>query len=254
MITSFIANVREHSKSQGLLHLQKQLHRDILPRKKNFIINVDEGIQMIKEKLRFKKVLFVLEDVDSLDQLEALVGNRIWFGPESTIIVIIREKHLLELHKMDAFYEAKKLDYKEVERFSWHAFEQKHPKENYKTLSDSVVCYVDGLPFDFKVLGRFLFGKTTCRWKSELRKQEREPNQEIQSVLKRSYDDLDLTQKEIFLELVCFFNGEDKDRATRILDACNFYADSGVKVLSDRCLITILDNKISMHDSLRQMG
>ena len=236
MITSFIANVREHSRSQGMLHLRKQLLRDILPRKKNFIINVDEGIQMIKENLCFKKVPFVLEDVESLDQLEALADNHNWFGPESTIIVIIREKHLLKLHKMDAFYEAKKLDYKEVvERFSWHAFEQKHPKEDYKTLSDFVVCYVDGLPLDFKVLGRFLFGKTTSRWKSELQKQEREPNQEIQSVLKRSYDDLDLTQNEIFLELVCFFNGEDKDRATRILDACNFYADSGVKVLSD-CL------------------
>ena len=169
MISRFIPNVREHSKSQGLLHLQKQLLHDILPRKKNFIINVDEGIQMIKEKLRFKKVLFVLEDVDNLDQLEALAGNRNWFGPKSTIIVIIRGKHLLELHKMDAFYEAKKLDYREVvERFSWHAFGQKHPKEDYKSLSDSVVRYVDGLPLDFKVLGRFLFGKTTCRWKSEL--------------------------------------------------------------------------------------
>ena len=75
MITSFIANVREHSRSQGLLHSQKQLLFDILPRKKNFIINVDEGIQIIKEKLRFKKVLFVLEDVDSLGQLEALAGD-----------------------------------------------------------------------------------------------------------------------------------------------------------------------------------
>ena len=35
MITTFIANVREDSKSQGLLHLQKQLLHDILPRRKN---------------------------------------------------------------------------------------------------------------------------------------------------------------------------------------------------------------------------
>ena len=152
---------------------------------------------------------------------------------------------------MDAFYEAKKLDHNEaVECFSWHAYEQKHPKEYYKILSDSVVRYVDGLPLDFKVLGRFLFGKTTCQWKSELQKLEREPNQEIQSVLKRSYDGLDLTQKDIFLEFTWFFNREDKDRAARILNACNFYADNGVKVLSDRCLATILDNKILMHDSL----
>ena len=51
MITTFIANVREDSKSQGLLHLQKQLLHDILPRRKNFISTVDEGIHMIKDRL-----------------------------------------------------------------------------------------------------------------------------------------------------------------------------------------------------------
>ena len=87
-----------------------------------------------------------------------------------------------------------------------------------------------------------------------MHKLKQEPNQEIQSVLKRSYDELDLTQKDIFLDVACFFNGEDKDHVTRILDACNFYAESGIRVLSDKCLITIFDNKISMHDLLQQMG
>ena len=210
---------------------------------------------MIKERLCFKKVLLVLDDVDNLDQLEALAGDRNWFGPESRIIVTTRDKHLLEVHKMYTFYEARKLDHKEaVELFSRHAFEQRNPKEDYEKLSDSVVHYVDGLPLGLKVLGRFLFSKTICQWKSELQKLEREPNQEIQSVLKRSYDELDHTQKEIFLDIACFFNGEDKDHVTRILDACNFYAYSGMKVLSDKCLITIFDNMISMHDLLQQMG
>ena len=51
MITTFIANAKEDSKSQGLLHLQKQLLHDILPRRKNFISTVDEGIHMIKDRL-----------------------------------------------------------------------------------------------------------------------------------------------------------------------------------------------------------
>ena len=255
MISTFIANVREDSKSRGLLHLQRQLLREIFPRKNNFIANVDEGILMIQERLCFKKVLLVLDDVDNLDQLEALAGDRNWFGPESRIIVTTRDKHLLEVHRMDALYKAKKLDHKEaVELFSRHAFEQNHPKEDYETLSNSMVHYVDGLPLGLKVLGRFLFGKTICQWQCELRKLEREPNQEIQSVLKRSYDELDPTQKEIFLDVACFFNREDKDRVMRILDACNFYAESGMKVLSDKCLITIFDNTISMHDLLQQMG
>ena len=123
MIASFIANVREDSKSRGLLHLQNQLLQDILPRRKNFICNVDERIHMIKDRLCFKKVLLVLDDVDDLNQLEALAGDHNWFGLGSRIIVTTRDKHLLEVHEMDALYEAKKLDHKEVvELFSWNAF------------------------------------------------------------------------------------------------------------------------------------
>ncbi|WKA11164.1 hypothetical protein VitviT2T_028690 [Vitis vinifera] len=92
------------------------------------------------------------------------------------------------------------------------------------------------------------------QWESELHKLEREPNQEIQCVLKRSYDELDCTQQQIFLDVACFFNGEDKDSVTRILEACNFYAESGIRVLGDKCLISIVDNKIWMHDLLQQMG
>ena len=117
-----------------------------------------------------------------------------------------------------------------------------------------MVHYVNGLPLGLKVLGCFLYGKTISQWKSELHKMEREPNKKIQHVLKRSYDELDRTQKQIFLDVTCFFNGEDKDFVTRILDACNFFAKSGIRVLSDKCLISIIDNNIWMHDLLRHLG
>ena len=67
-------------------------------------------------------------------------------------------------------------------------------------------------------------------------------------MLKRSYGELDHTQKQIFLDVTCFFNGEDKDFVTRILDACNYFAESGIQVLNDKCLISIKDNNIWMHD------
>ena len=113
-----------------------------------------------------------------------------------------------------------------------------------------MVHYVNGLSLGLKVLGSFLYGKIVHQWKSELHKLEREPNQEIQCVLLRSYDELDCTQKQIFLDVACFFNGEDKDFVTRILDACNFFAESGLRVLGDKCLISIVDNNIWMYDLL----
>ena len=65
----------------------------------------------------------MLDDVDDLNELEALAGDHNWFGLGSRIIVTTRDNNLLEVHEMDALYEAKKLDHKEtVELFSWNAF------------------------------------------------------------------------------------------------------------------------------------
>lgn len=75
MVASFIADVRESSKGNGLLHLQKQLLRDSSIRNIESVSNVEEAIPIIRARICFKKVL-VLDDVDKLRQLEALAGDR----------------------------------------------------------------------------------------------------------------------------------------------------------------------------------
>ena len=121
-------------------------------------------------------------------------------------------------------------------------------------MSKHVVDYTKGLPLALKVLGSFLFSKTHLQWKSELDKLQRVPHIEILNVLKVSYEGLSTTEKDIFLDIACFFKGEDKDFVIRILDGCGFFAESGIRVLNDRCLITILDKKLWMHDLIQQLG
>ena len=72
--SSFIANVREESKNKGLVSLQKQLLRKILGLGdiEIYIWDIYEGINVIRNRLRNKKVLIVLDDVDEEEQLEAL--------------------------------------------------------------------------------------------------------------------------------------------------------------------------------------
>ncbi|KAJ9689286.1 hypothetical protein PVL29_014793 [Vitis rotundifolia] len=252
--TSFLLNVREASKDHhGLVKLQKQLLDDILVEETQIISNVDQGANMIQNCLRFKRILMVLDDVDDLGQLEYLAGDHDWFGRGSRIIITTRDKHLLNVHRVNDLYEVEGLKDKEaLELFSRYAFGQILPRHDYKNLSGHIVYYCQGLPLALKVLGSLLCRKTIPQWKSELHKLEREPETKIQNVLKISFDGLDHIQKKIFLDIACFFKGENKDFVSRILD--DFYVDIGMQVLQDLCLLTISNNKIYMHDLIQQMG
>ena len=51
------------------------------------------------------------------------------------------------------------------------------------------------------------------------------------------------------------FEGENRDFASKILDGCKLYGEINIRVLWDRCLITLTsDNRICMHDLMQQMG
>ncbi|RVW33168.1 TMV resistance protein N [Vitis vinifera] len=251
--SSFLRGVGEKSKG-GLLELQKKLFKDILKCESTDFDDTSEGINGIKKRLCSKRVLIVLDDVEELEQLENLAGKNGWYGAKSTIIITTKDTSLLSQHGVNILYEVKELNHKEaIDLFNWWAFKQNipKPKEDFESLSHCVVGYAKGLPIALKVLGGFLFGKKIDEWKSALHKLEKIPHMKVQSVLKVSYERLDDTEKEIFLDIACFFKGKDKDLVSRILGR---YADIGIKVLHERCLITISQNKLDMHDLLQQMG
>ena len=65
----------------------------------------------------------------------------------------------------------------------------------------------------------------------------------------------DMLYLTIFLDVACFFVGTDKDYVAKILDGCGFFPEIGINILIQRSLITIdSQNKISMHDLIRDMG
>ena len=73
-------------------------------------------------------------------------------------------------------------------------------------------------------------------------------------MLRISFDGLDHFENEVFSDIACFFKRECKDIVMRILDGCNLFATCGIRVLCDRCLVTISDKFIQMHDLTKQMG
>ncbi|CAL5329887.1 unnamed protein product [Camellia sinensis] len=256
--SSFLANIREVSEQpNGLVRLQRQLLSDILKRKKENIHSVDEGIIKIKDVVSCKRSLVVLDDVDQVDQLDALIGIRDWFHPGSKVIITTRHERLLQPHKDHEVHNVEKLDEDEsCELFSWHAFGQNHPIKVFMEHSKRVVQYCGGLPLALQVLGSSLSGKSVDVWESALEKLKTIPESQIVNKLKISYDSLqDDHDKNLFLHIACFFVGKDKDFSVRMLDECDFYTTSGIQNLIDRCLVTIdKNNKMMMSQLLQDMG
>lgn len=259
-VKCFLANVREISaQPNGSVQLQKQFLSDILKGRKEEIYNTDEGIYAIEEATCCKRVLLVLDDVDEMDQVHKILGWRQWFHEGSAIIVTTRHKELLKSTKRRwNFFEIKALDNDEsLQLFSWHAFGQKHPIKDYLQLSNRVLRHCGGLPLALKILGSSLSGRSLDAWESAIKKLEAIPDSQIQKVLRISYESLlDDHDKNLFLDMACFFVGKDRDYSVKILDECGFYTTVGIQNLIDRCLLTIGkdDNKIRMHQLIRDMG
>ncbi|CAL2279992.1 unnamed protein product [Prunus armeniaca] len=257
--SSFLENIREVSEqSNGLVKIQRQLLSDILHGRKVNIQSVSEGIIKIQDTISSKRVLLVLDDVDHLDQLDAILRMQDLFYPGSKIIVTTCCTGLLQAHhKVIKVHNVATLGYTEsLELFSWHAFGQEHPIVGYMAHSHRVVCQSGGLPLALKVLGSSLSGKSIAVWESALNKLEAIPNNEILKKIRISFDSLqDDHDRSLFLHIACFFIGMDTYVISRILDDCGFYTTVAIQNLIDRCLVTIdEDNKVEMHNMIRDMG
>ncbi|KAB2595296.1 TMV resistance protein N-like [Pyrus ussuriensis x Pyrus communis] len=256
--SSFIENIKERAdRPNGLVQIQMQLLSDILIGRKVKIQTVSEGIIKIESAISSRKVLLVLDDVDHMDQLDAVLKMKDRFYPGSKILITTRRERLLRAHQVTKVYKVETLNYNEsLELFSWHAFGQNRPIENYMEHSEMVVQYSGGLPLALKVLASSLSGESIDVWESALEKLKVIPNGEIMNKLRISYDNLqDDHDQKLFLHIACFLIGRDKNYIVRILDGCDFCTIVGIQNLIDRCLVTIDGyNNVQMHDMIRDMG
>ena len=248
----FFENVEEDLANEGLIKLQQKFLAQLLE-EPNLNMKV---LTSIKGRLHSKKVLIVLDNVNDPIILKCLVGNRDWFGQGSRIIITTRDERLLISHGVLNCYEARRFNYDEAKRFLSH-YLLKHEilRDDFIELSREVIGYAQGLPLALEVLGSFLFSMTKEEWRNQLDKLKSTPNMKIQEVLKVSYKGLDDKEKNIFLDIACFFKGEDKDYVMEILDGCGFFSLSGIRALIEKTLITISwNNKLMMHDLIQEMG
>ncbi|XP_061370935.1 uncharacterized protein LOC133313561 [Gastrolobium bilobum] len=251
----FLRDVRENSVKHGLEHLQETLLSKVV--KLNIKIgDVNEGVPIIRQRLCQKKVLLVLDDVDGLKQLHAIVGRPDWFGPGSRVIITTRNSQLLACLDVKRTYEVKELNQKDaLELLQWKAFKIDKVSPSYVDVINRAVTHASGLPLALEVIGSNLFGKSIEEWKSALCLYERVPNAEIQKVLKVSFDALEEEEKSVFLDIACCFKGFELVEVENILHAhhghCMTYH---LGVLVEKSLINIMCGVLTLHDLIEDMG
>ncbi|KAH9725704.1 hypothetical protein KPL70_007977 [Citrus sinensis] len=126
---------------------------------------------IIGSRLRWKKVLLIIDHVSDVEQLQSLAGKRDWFGPGSRILITTRDKQLLVAHEVEEEH-ILNLDVlnndEALQLFSMKAFKTHQPVGEYVELSERVLEYAGGLPLPLKVLGSFLIGRSADLWRSAI--------------------------------------------------------------------------------------
>ncbi|XP_055828782.1 TMV resistance protein N-like isoform X1 [Solanum dulcamara] len=250
----FLADIKENAKKNQLHSLQNTLLSELLRKKDDYVNNKYNGKCVIPSRLCSMKVLIVLDDIDHGDHLEYLAGDLCWFGNGSRVIVTTRNRHLIE--KDDAIYEVPILpDHEAIQLFNQHAFKKEIPDERFKKFSLEVVNHAKGLPLALKVWGSLFHKKGLTQWRRTVDQIKKNSNSEIVEKLKISYDGLEAEEQNIFLDIACFFRGDERKKVMQILESCDFGAEYGLDVLIDKSLVFISKNdRIEMHDLIQDMG
>eukprot|EP00253_Pinus_taeda_P015666 PITA_15666 len=249
----FLFDVR----SKSLPSVQSRLLKDLIQSDAQ-INSVAEGIEMLKTVSQ--RCLIILDDIDHIDQMDALCAPVIdTIDVGSLILITCRNKDVLISAGIGgpSIYTLKVLNVEHSQNlFCWHAFGQPSPVVGFEKVVEEFLNVCNGLPLSLKVLGALLRGTDDLKlWNAQLRKTSKELPKDIRSTLRISYDALDEEEQQIFLDIACFFIGEDRDTATRVWDGSNSEGLLGLWKLENRCLVEVDgENCLRMHDQLRDLG
>lgn len=221
----------------------------------------DLSPEAVKAALLSKKSLVVLDNVSEKKQLDVLLEDRGWVASGSRIVITTSDKSVIE-GIVDDTYEVPRLSGRDsFQYFNYFAFGSKDytPEGNFMKLSRQFVDYANGNPFALNRLGVDLHGKNEAHWREKLRDLEENPHKAIQDFLKISYDGLEKLQKDVFLDIACFFRSGDESHVKCLVEeSCdtesNIAGVSGIKDLAGKFFINISGGRVEMHDILYTFG
>nr|XP_028953631.1 TMV resistance protein N-like [Malus domestica] len=240
----FLVDVSETlTKCEGVIQLQKTLLSKILGGAELNFVNAHEGTSLIKNRLRQKKILLILDDVDNLERLKDWVDVDC-FGEGSRVVITTKDKSLLDFYEGQWIYKVQKLGYdKALELFSWNAFKRNRPPDDYLSLARRAIVYAQGLPLALNIIGSHLRNKSIDCWQAVLNSYDSyngKPYTDIQIILRKTYDAWDCNLQQVFLDIACFFKGENKDYVLQMLRSSTLNVPEDIiDVLVEKAIIAI---------------
>ncbi|KAL0744848.1 hypothetical protein Bca101_101147 [Brassica carinata] len=234
------------------LHLQEQLLSKTLNQKG---LKVDH-LGVAKARLKDKKVLVVLDDVDDLKQLEAMTDKTCWFGPQSRIIITTKDKKLLVAHEINHIYQVGFPSTSEaLEILCLSAFRQNSPSSGFEDMAIEVTRLAGSLPLGLCVFGAYLRGMSRDHWINALPRLRTSLDGEIGKVLRVSYEALCEEDQGLFLHIACFFKGERINDVVDCLAESRLNVNHGLQVLFDKCFISKDESgRLVVHNLLEKLA
>ncbi|ESQ55420.1 hypothetical protein EUTSA_v10026756mg, partial [Eutrema salsugineum] len=196
-------------------------------------------LSLLIETLRHKRVLVVLDDVRKPLGATIFLSEFDWLGSGSLIIITSRDRQALVQCQVNEIYEVQGLNKHEaLQLFSRCAFRKDVADEKLMELSMKFVDYSDGNPLALCIYGEELVGKTQSEMESVVRNLKIRLPDKILNELKRSYDAL----------------GANVDNVMQFLAGCGFFPRVGIDLLVDKSLVTILGNRVQLHNLIYDVG
>ncbi|XP_048629706.1 disease resistance protein RPP2A-like [Brassica napus] len=233
---------------KGMMQMRDDFLSKVFGEEKLSISACDIKPSFMRHWFHSKKILLVLDDVSNASDAEAVVGGFSWISHGHRIILTSRRKQVLVQCKVQEPYEIRRLCQFESSRLC-----KQYLNGESEVIKELVSCS-SGIPLSLEVLGSSVSKQRIKDMKKHLQSLRRNPPTQIQETFRRSFDGLDGNQKNIFLDLACFFSGENKDHVVQLLDACGFLTNLGICDLIDESLITLVDNAIEMPIPFQDFG
>ncbi|XP_031374041.1 probable disease resistance protein RPP1 [Punica granatum] len=179
----------------------------------------------VREKLKKKKVLIVLDNVYNLERVGKLAGVASWFGDGSRIIITSWSKSV-------PAFQGRRVEILEAELMKF---------------KESLILFIIG--------SQLQRHHHHGRWNRIIDTIDKIPSEKAKDRLRISYDSLNWEAKKIFLDIACFFINEEKMKPIYMWQTWGIVADLTVEELIDRSLVNIIDkSKFWMHDQLKDLG